>query len=150
MAFYKDGKILWLDDHSNDEDYSEFLQRETIVISDASVIANFVGATKFAYLPRGLKGRVIGNSEDIPRFPEHLRQIYGEQLAKDEQSILEIAAQIHPPILTTEDEATHLNFYYWSQDFGVIYKLLCKFEGSKFDWEGEMIATLIGDAFVQR
>lgn len=150
LAFYEDGSILWLDDHSSDQDFEIFLQRETIPLNNASDLASLVLKTKVDYLWMGYEGRIVSRIDDIPQYTRADCEGMSEDQIKtylDEQKgkLLDVAPLLYPPSFKTEADVMRLEFFMWGRVFGLLYRISCQF-GTKngFSWSSQEIARTIG------
>jgi hypothetical protein len=158
VAFYRSGKVLWLDNHADDEDFEAFLRREGLIewLPDRwSELLELLCETKLNYL--GLP-RLIRDVHEIPRPSEESMAIIGKdprvqaQLAEEAELIASIADQIEPPtVMDLAGDGFELKFTVWTKIYGRLLKLNCRLTtGGGFQFEGSELAKLVGAGIVPR
>jgi hypothetical protein len=153
LALYEEGVLLWLDDHSSDTDFAEFLRRENLFAWLPDRIDELVEVlveTKFSFL--GWPRR-INHPSDIKKASDYIRKnlaLFGhdwvESILHAEKRIADIASRIHPlTYIKNENGEFQLRFYVWTQIFGQVIELNCFLGGNDlFRYEGTQLTEGVG------
>lgn len=127
LALWED-KLLWLDDHSSNSDYNEFIKHERLFelcANHTSTLANFIIETKLNFL---CYPRLISSVEDVPRIPAYLREGYEKRNMLDvildrEKRLSDLAGIIHAPKILVEKDRIEIQLYLWTETFGRIFRI---------------------------
>ena len=153
LALYNDNTLLWLDDHSSDTDFAEFIRRENLLLWLPNQLDKFVELlveTKFNFLGWP---QFLSKASDIDKVPDEIKDkqsLFGHQhmeaMLDAEKRIDEIMGIIHPPTLDEYEEGEfRLQFYIWTKLFGRVIKLTCFLGGDDlFSYEGIQLAHDVG------
>jgi hypothetical protein len=161
LASYGPANILWLDDHADDSDFEEFLQREgltqLLLPARAQDLVTLLCATKLNYLG---DPRPIQASTDIPPMPQDDKEATAsaghpkasQSMANKERLLSDLAPQIQAPqVVAAGNGGFEVRFWVWTRILGRLVNLRCTFgaDGS-FRLTGQVLANLIGRAVVPR
>lgn len=157
MAIYKDGTILWLDDHSDDEDYKLFISREALLDWLPEKINEYSSLfieTKLNFLG---EPRLISSITDIPPKAEHVVKEWtespeGRELSKQyDNSLNKLIKLIYPPKLTiSSDGLFSISLFVWTRIIGFVYHIQIDVTQNVLRYNGLRIEEGIGHYFVPR
>ncbi len=142
LAVYSDGTILWLDDHSDDSDFVEFIRREHLLEWVPDRLDEFLVLLVEGKLNYLGWIRLIGSVSDIPPLPVEIRNWYTNpekwkgsttEFERAQQFVLEldkrlaaVADQIKPPACSISNEGEiQLSFYVWTKWLGKVIRFNC-------------------------
>jgi hypothetical protein len=151
MAHYKDGTILWLDDHSNNDDYAAFVRREHLweyLPDRLDVLVNLLINTKFNYLG---SPQLVSSKVDIPPYPDLLSEILRADLLQErDKRMMRASALVEAPLQTSGlDGTAQVQFFVWTRIYGKILRLNCRFgPDTPFEYEGDELLERVGGYIV--
>lgn len=158
VALYTDGTILWLDDHSKDTDFQNFVHRERLLgwlpYRMDKLVRLLVG-TRLNFLGWPL---LINSASDVPTPSEKQKALWvgdkevEEFLLEQAKWLANIHDQIRPPVLVTDPKGGYLvSFSVWTKILGKVINVRCLFgPGQTFRYEGVQLAQLVGAHVVPR
>lgn len=158
LAYYGDGKILWLDDHASDDDFKKFFKTERLWEWLPEQIEDFAALlieTKLNYLgnPHLIKSKL-----DIPSFSKQdLEQLSGDENAKNQlnqaqENLERVSEKITAPNLLVEHRGTfELTICVWTKILGRVIDARFKFGNNGFFfYEGYELVEQVGRFLVPR
>lgn len=158
LAYYSDGTILWLDDHSSDDDFEVFVRNErlwTWLPDQRERLVRLLVETKLNYLGRPY---LVNGVSDIPSFSTQDLELWPDNLDAQEQLIdaqkrLEyVSEKIIPSTVSTGDKTVfELAFFVWTKIMGRIVRVQFKFgQDGFFQYEGDELVKLVGRFIIPR
>jgi hypothetical protein len=158
LALYGDGTILWLDDHSSELDFEEFIRREHLMTwlpDQMDDLLDLLIETKFKFFGQP---RLIHNVSEVPRLTEREKSLQAtskegmEAFLEEEKLLDSIAAQIQPPVCAPDRSgAFQLSFCMWTRILGKVIITHCSFESDEsFSYEAIQLAEQVGRFLVPR
>jgi hypothetical protein len=153
FAVYCDGTLLWLDDHTNNQEFDTFWRRENILWQNAPEAAAFMMETKFHYVPEPGRYFILNSVADIPQgFRDYLVQKEAHKELEDyDKSLADVAPLIYAPSLIADDSGIHLRFCVYIDAGGRVWSLNCHFDlNGCLTHTGEILGDWVGDAFAPR
>jgi hypothetical protein len=158
LAFYEEGPVLWLDDHTGEADFETFMKREELkkwLPHQMAPLLDLLIETKFNFLGRP---QLIHSATDIPKLTQ--KQIDRMSKSKDamakfhekEKLLAKITDQIQPPVChSNNDQEFQISFYIWTKILGNILRIDCFFRGDHgFSYELTQLGDQIGAFIVPR
>jgi len=160
LAVYGPSEILWLDDHTDEADFSEFVRREALLgwLPERGVeFARLLCDTRMNYLG---SPALVQSTMDVPAYSESDKADYqgagmDETLAivlDSERRLAELADHLRPVAVTSgKDGAAHLDCNLWTRIMGRLIHLALDLEtdgGCRF--AGEELARFVGKGYVPR
>lgn len=158
LAVYEQQTILWLDDHSSDLDFSEFLQLEQLINWLPHRLDEFLSVlleTKFNYLGRP---RIINSAQEIPAFTEDqlARMTQSKsalrELSNHEKRMTAVKGQVkRPHCVLSPTDGFQIELYVWTKILGRVIRLRCDLGvDHSFKYAGVQLAEQVGNFFVPR
>jgi len=159
LAYYEDGTIFWLDDHSSDEDFEAFVRKERIwawLPAQKENLVSLLIETKLNYLGRP---QLINNISDIPSFTKQDLELWAEdphaqsELIESQQKLKSVSEKITPPnnVLVKYESVFELTFFVWTKIMGKIVHAQFEFgQDGLFRYQGTEIVKLVGRFLVPR
>ena len=158
LAHYNDGTILWLDDHSSDSDFQNFVRRERLLEwlpHQVDRLVNLLIETKLNFLG---KPQLVNNVMEVPLMPESQKALWAgneqvqEVLLEQENRLADISDRVRPPMLTADlTGGFQLNFYIWTKILGKVINIHCFFgPGNTFRYRGVQLTQFVGRYLVPR
>ncbi len=158
LVLYDDDTILWLDDHSDDADFEEFIRRERLpewLPGQIDELVQLLIETKFSYLGRP---QLIRNVSEIPKLTEREKSWQAESkagleaLQEEEKRLASVTNQIQSPACTSQPDGTfRLGFCIWTKILGKVINIACTFgPDHRFSYEAVLLTEHVGRSFVPR
>lgn len=156
FALYQDNTILWLDDHSNDLDYEEFLRREDLLkkmYGQWEAFVHFIIYTKFNYLENP---RLIHSISDIPPIKQEVKDLASksgtlDEILRKEAELESLRNRLKPLNITLRAGVVVMEFYVWTSFFGRVVRIKCFLDtDGDFEYEGDIVADLVGHYVLPR
>jgi hypothetical protein len=159
FAYYDDDTPLWLDHHSDDIDFSHFIQRERLLewIPERVVqLAQLFVETKFAFL---FNPQLIRSVTEIPDISdeeftclmssstEEEAQKFHAMLQDRKNVLAKIADQVYPPKLDmTPNQNAIIDWVVWIPWLGFVLNIRCLLESDgTFSYEITRLAAGVGN-----
>lgn len=139
VVYVKDEKVLWLDNHQNDDDFTEFLRLKNPRLEKHQFLTLLLIA-KIQYVS---EPRLISTWDDIPPDPYPLSP---ENLRRVQQ----VKKTISPPRFQIDARAISTDFFIWTRMLGRIYQVKAVWDGDTFHHEGTVLIQGVGDHFMPR
>ena len=141
-------KMLWLDDHTSNRDFSQFLEIERLFEKcdehNSSTIAEIIMRLRFNYVGGSI---LVGNVNNIPTEVT----MKSRQLRREfKQAMSKVKSQITPPRWYQTTSQTVVEFILWTHAWGDLIKFSCTWDGKVFDFTYDVLANSIGDYFPPR
>lgn len=138
LACYRDGTILWLDDHFGDSDFAVFFERERLFDLLPDKLSEFMELlmwTKFSFMPTGKLA------------PDYGRMWwYSGQAGRGYEEHRHLAERIHPPALSgNANDDYQLRFHIWTAFFGKLFEVDCAIRRDSFEHTRIELADGVGD-----
>lgn len=161
MAVYHDGTLLWLDDHSANEDFSQFCQREKLLadhidMQNPETTARLLLTLKLTFLYTPSQCKVLRTIDDVPEQSDDWLPAPNWEGHFDEPydyaaRLRQVAAQLYPPLFSSVPDGHRLSFFIWVKVFGVVYRVDCFFyDNGLFEWKAKMVRMLVGGYSLRR
>ncbi len=159
IALYDESIVLWLDDETDDRDFTSFVRREKLWSWLGTSVNNLIELlleSKLSYLGQP---QLIHNIADIPQVPEDdwtwvLANMKGAQKEFDayKERQERVTPLIRPPeIIRDSNEVSDLRFCIWTKVLGRVYDIHCSFGPSNpFVYKGILLAEWVGRGFAPR
>lgn len=158
LAYYDDGTVLWLDDHSSDRDFELFVDNERLwkwLPERKDYLIALLLETKLNYLGRP---QLINTVSEIPSFSEQeIVSWFGDpraqnQMVEAQRKLEGVSEKIIPPVLLAEPNGIfELIFFVWTKIMGRLVQVRFKFgQNSVFLFEGDELVKMVGRFIVPR
>jgi len=152
VARYDSGSILWLDDHSTDSDYQEFVRREHLLEwlpQQMDKLIHLLIATKLNFLG---EPQLVDNTMEVPVLPESQKALWAgdeevqQSWLEQEKCLADISDQIQSPVLITDqNRGFWLNFHIWTRILGKIIGVSAFFGvDNTFHYKGVQLTQFVG------
>jgi hypothetical protein len=153
LALYWNGTILWLDDHSSDSDFIEFVRREDLISwlpERVHELLELLIETKFSFMGWP---QLITSVSDINGMPDQVRGAMSElgeewlqSLSDADERLSDVADLIHPPTWIQEESGEFiLRFCVWTKINGNVVEINCFLGGnSLFRYESAQLTHSVG------
>lgn len=158
LAYYTDDEtILWLDNHSSNDDYKIFIHREHLLKwlpSQADRFVSLLVETKFNFFIDAMLVRSISEIPSISQERKRLLIQYGGQndILKSENLLREVSDQIYPPTFKVdEDNVIQLSYCVWLRAYGRLLHINTFIDPiGTLQYSGNEIAMMVGDYTIPR
>ncbi len=157
LATFEDKTILWLDDHSSNVDFAEFVRREQLMNwlpDQMDDVLEILIKTKFNFLGWP---KLVNSILDIPNIPVYkeypeVNRGHSQDMQDAEMRLTNIADRLYPPTVTEiRKNEFELRFCIWTKLFGQVIDISCFLGGSDvFKYEGNQLVHLVGFYVVPR
>ncbi len=160
LAVYGPTEILWLDDHSDEEDFSQFVGRENLRrwLSDRKdEFARLVCGTKLNYLGHP---RLVQSPAEVPGYSEADKAGYQsagmaetlEIVLDSERRLASVVDRIHPVTVTENPNGVaQLACNLWTPIMGRLIRVEAWIDpDGACRLEGEELARFVGKGYVPR
>lgn len=147
FGLYGHNSIIWLDDHTSNDDFQLFAQNEGLFAflpERLFILAEIIAKIRFNFLG---EPRVISEAAQIPRGKNFVDQETDQKM----QKLLKDINFIPPRILSQSSHSAKLSFFVWTYILGNVFEVRCNLSSDgAFNYELLLLASGAGDYFAPR